>query len=152
LGGGYLDFGRDTHQVVENECRSVRVAMRPLFSYLHAVVAPTGVYAATADFRAGSSLTDRITTAASDFVRLLLACGPPGIEIKQYSIPELELIGLDGAIDAYRRIDDRTARKKPGCPVRTPSSWCTADVTTARRGARLSNTWSDSATPLSPQR
>ena len=48
-----------------------------MFSYLHAVVAPTGVYAATADFRASSSLTDRITTAASDFVRLLLTCGPP---------------------------------------------------------------------------
>jgi FMN reductase len=53
-------------------------AMRPMFSYLHAIVAPTGVYAATADFgehRAAADLTSRINKAASDFVRLLLACG-----------------------------------------------------------------------------
>ncbi|MGE2714244.1 FMN reductase [Mycolicibacterium litorale] len=54
-------------------------AMRPLFSYLHAIVAPTGVYAATADFgghREAADLTSRIEKAASDFVRLLQACGP----------------------------------------------------------------------------
>lgn len=36
----------------------------------------------------------------------------PGIEAGQFPVPELELIGLDMATDAYRRIDDRTARKK----------------------------------------
>ncbi|BBY17797.1 NADPH-dependent FMN reductase family protein [Mycolicibacterium litorale] len=53
-------------------------AMRPMFSYLHAIVAPTGVYAATADFggqREAADLTARIAKAASDFVRLLQACG-----------------------------------------------------------------------------
>lgn len=53
-------------------------AMRPMFSYLHALVSPTGVYAATADFgaqSASSSLDQRITRAASDFTRLLHACG-----------------------------------------------------------------------------
>lgn len=53
-------------------------AMRPMFSYLHAIVAPTGVYAATADFgghREAADLTARIDKAASDFARLLQACG-----------------------------------------------------------------------------
>lgn len=55
-------------------------AMRPLFTHLHAVVSPTGVYAATADFgtqHAGSPLLDeRIARAARDFARLLDASGP----------------------------------------------------------------------------
>ena len=54
-------------------------ALRPMFSYLHAIVAPTGVYAATGDFGAqhGSvGLTERISKAAADFARLLQACGP----------------------------------------------------------------------------
>lgn len=53
-------------------------AMRPMFSYLHAIVSPTGVYAATADFggqQAAAELTARIEKAATDFVRLLQACG-----------------------------------------------------------------------------
>lgn len=54
-------------------------ALRPMFSYLHAVVSPTGVYAATDDFGAqqGSvGLSERIRKAANDFARLLQACGP----------------------------------------------------------------------------
>jgi FMN reductase len=54
-------------------------ALRPMFSYLHAVVSPTGVYAATDDFgaRQGSvGLSERIGKAADDFARLLQACGP----------------------------------------------------------------------------
>lgn len=54
-------------------------ALRPMFSYLHAVVSPTGVYAATDDFGAqhGSiGLSQRIRKAADDFARLLQACGP----------------------------------------------------------------------------
>jgi FMN reductase len=54
-------------------------ALRPMFSYLHAVVAPTGVYAATADFgshNASVGLGERIGQAAADFARLLRACGP----------------------------------------------------------------------------
>jgi FMN reductase len=53
-------------------------ALRPMFSYLHAVVSPTGVYAATDDFgvRAGASgLAERIRRAAADFVRLMRSCG-----------------------------------------------------------------------------
>ncbi|MGV0634372.1 CE1759 family FMN reductase [Mycolicibacillus trivialis] len=54
-------------------------ALRPMFSYLHAIVSPTTVYAATADFgagEAGSALSERIGRAAGDFARLLRACGP----------------------------------------------------------------------------
>ena len=54
-------------------------ALRPMFSYLHAVVSPTGVYAATDDFGTHSTapgLSERITKAAADFARLLRSCGP----------------------------------------------------------------------------
>jgi FMN reductase len=50
-------------------------ALRPMFSYLHAVVSPTGVYAATTDFGSQAGLTERISKAANDFSRLLQACG-----------------------------------------------------------------------------
>lgn len=48
-----------------------------MFSYLHAIVAPTGVYAATVDFgtQQGTYLSQRITKAANDFARLLQTCG-----------------------------------------------------------------------------
>lgn len=52
-------------------------ALRPMFSYLHAIVSPTGVYAATEDFGAqeGSTLSQRITKASADFARLVQGCG-----------------------------------------------------------------------------
>lgn len=54
-------------------------AMRPMFSYLHAVISPTGVYAATDDFgtyQASGDLSQRIHKAAADFVRMVRSCGP----------------------------------------------------------------------------
>ncbi|WP_428986467.1 NAD(P)H-dependent oxidoreductase [Streptomyces camelliae] len=52
-------------------------ALRPMFSYLHAIVSPRPVYAATSDFGARTgALGERITAAAADFSRLLRACGP----------------------------------------------------------------------------
>jgi FMN reductase len=53
-------------------------ALRPLFSYLRAVVSPTGVYAATDDFGSRTdedTLDDRVDRAGSDFARLLSSCG-----------------------------------------------------------------------------
>ena len=44
-------------------------ALRPLFSYLHAVVVPTGVFAATDDF-AGTDLHDRVARAAGELATL----------------------------------------------------------------------------------
>jgi FMN reductase len=52
-------------------------ALRPLFTYLHAVVVPTGVFAATDDF-AGTDLDARITRAANE---LAVQMGnPPDME------------------------------------------------------------------------
>jgi FMN reductase len=53
-------------------------SLRPMLSYLHAFVSPTGVYAATEDFGAtvAGSLGDRITRAAAEFSRLVRSCGP----------------------------------------------------------------------------
>ncbi|WP_018548810.1 CE1759 family FMN reductase [Streptomyces sp. LaPpAH-108] len=53
-------------------------ALRPMFSYLHAIVSPRPVYAATGDFGAqsGTGLGNRITEAAADFTRVLRSCGP----------------------------------------------------------------------------
>jgi FMN reductase len=45
-------------------------ALRPLFAYLHAVVVPTGVFAATDDF-AGTDLDRRITRAAGELAVLM---------------------------------------------------------------------------------
>jgi FMN reductase len=53
-------------------------ALRPLFSYLRAVVSPTGVYAATDDFGSRTdedTLDDRVDRAGADFARLLSSCG-----------------------------------------------------------------------------
>ncbi|ODR06715.1 NADPH-dependent FMN reductase [Mycolicibacillus koreensis] len=52
-------------------------AVRPLFAYLGALVAPTGVYAATADFGAHrGALSERIARAAAEFAGLLDTAGP----------------------------------------------------------------------------
>jgi len=52
-------------------------ALRPMFSHLHAIVLPTGGYAATDDFSAqhGPVPSQRIAPAAADFSRLLRSCG-----------------------------------------------------------------------------
>jgi FMN reductase len=64
--------GTDRHSLV------LEHALRPMFSYLHAMVSPRGVYAATDDFGAGDGATrlgERIDKAAADYVRMLLSCG-----------------------------------------------------------------------------
>jgi FMN reductase len=49
-------------------------ALRPLFSYLHAVVVPTGVFAASEDF-GGDSLGRRVQRAAGELATLISARG-----------------------------------------------------------------------------
>ena len=54
-------------------------AVRPLFAYLKAVVSPTGVYAATADWGAGSAaggLGRRVQLAAEEFATLVERAAP----------------------------------------------------------------------------
>ena len=60
----------------ERHLLALDYAMRPLFSYLHAVVVPTGVYAASGDWGTGadataSALPDRIARAAAEFASLV---------------------------------------------------------------------------------
>jgi|EndMetStandDraft_8_1072994.scaffolds.fasta_scaffold607021_2 FMN reductase len=49
-------------------------ALRPLFAYLHAVVVPTGVFAATDDF-AGTDLDLRVSRAAGELAALMGTTG-----------------------------------------------------------------------------
>ncbi|WP_205472261.1 FMN reductase [Nocardioides sp. SYSU D00038] len=46
-------------------------ALRPLFSYLHAVAVPTGVFAATDDFGTDADLSGRIARAAGELADLV---------------------------------------------------------------------------------
>jgi FMN reductase len=55
-------------------------ALRPLFTYLHAVVVPTGVFAASEDFgsTAGGTLADRVDRAARELADLVVGSRPAG--------------------------------------------------------------------------
>ncbi|MET3792386.1 FMN reductase [Aquamicrobium terrae] len=71
-------------------------ALRPLFTYLRAVVVPTGVFAATEDFgdgEAGASLAGRIRRAASEFAALAVA----------------EQTGVDGFVQTETHARKRTS-------------------------------------------
>jgi len=61
-------------------------ALRPLFAHLHAVVAPTGVFAASEDWGtsgAGAPLTRRIERAAAELAALVGA-REPGTRLDQF--------------------------------------------------------------------
>ena len=56
----------------ERHSLALDYAMRPLFAYLHAVVSPTGVYAASSDWGSTeSSLAERIERSAAEFAALV---------------------------------------------------------------------------------
>ena len=56
----------------ERHSLALDYAMRPLFTYLHAVVSPTAVYAASSDWGdAESSLGERIDRASAEFASLV---------------------------------------------------------------------------------
>ena len=56
----------------ERHSLALDYAMRPLFTYLHAVVSPTAVYAASSDWGdAESTLGDRIERASAEFASLV---------------------------------------------------------------------------------
>jgi len=72
-------------------------AVRPLFSYLRAVVVPTGVFAATEDFgsTAAGPLDERIERAASELAALVTGAArtrPRGGEDRLESLPFEELL------------------------------------------------------------
>jgi FMN reductase len=55
----------------ERHSLALDYAMRPLFTYLHAIVAPTAVYAASADWGSESGLPARIARAAGELAALV---------------------------------------------------------------------------------
>jgi FMN reductase len=55
----------------ERHSLALDYAMRPLFSYLHAVVVPTAVYAASSDWGSDSGLIERIGRAAGELAALV---------------------------------------------------------------------------------
>ncbi len=55
----------------ERHSLALDYAMRPLFSYLHAVVVPTAVYAASSDWGSDSGLVERIGRAAGELAALV---------------------------------------------------------------------------------
>jgi FMN reductase len=79
-------------------------ALRPMFSHLHAVVSPTGVYAATDDFGSaqGEGLAQRIDRAASDYARLLLCCGTH----RRRDVFTEELSAMERLLSGGRDADD----------------------------------------------
>jgi FMN reductase len=55
----------------ERHSLALDYAMRPLFSYLHAIVVPTAVYAASSDWGSDAGLADRIGRAAGELASLV---------------------------------------------------------------------------------
>jgi FMN reductase len=58
----------------ERHSLALDYALRPLFTYLHAVVVPTAVYAASADWGSDAGLSDRIERAAGELASLVRDC------------------------------------------------------------------------------
>lgn len=72
---------------------AIDFAMRPLFSYLHATVASTGVFAATDDWGASddgvATLPDRIAKAATEFAGLIRVSTRSKEVIDPWALPPL---------------------------------------------------------------
>jgi FMN reductase len=76
----------------ERHSLALDYAMRPLFSYLHAVVMPTAVYAASSDWGSGadagsSTLPDRIERAAGEFATIVAASERSSLVRDPFALP-----------------------------------------------------------------
>jgi FMN reductase len=73
----------------ERHSLAIDYAMRPLFAYLHAVVATTGVYAASSDWGSddAGALADRIDRAAADFATLVRNSGRSSVVRDPFALP-----------------------------------------------------------------
>ncbi|WP_421084254.1 CE1759 family FMN reductase [Rothia nasimurium] len=77
----------------------LETAMRPLFSYLKATVAPSGVFAATDDFGSDTNLAPRVAKAATEFAQLILwtlGAAPAG-QVSQQAPQQTRENGADEA-------------------------------------------------------
>jgi len=86
-------------------------ALRPLFAYLHAVVVPTGVFAATDDFAAAGSGADgdlhkRVERAAAEFATLLGPSAAAGPATAQRRLVEDEFEHPTDFAELLRRASD----------------------------------------------
>ncbi|MFT4261833.1 MAG: FMN reductase [Nocardioides sp.] len=63
-------------------------ALRPLFSYLHAIAVPTGVFAATEDFAGGPELAKRVERAAGELAALVAPGGGAPAEADRRELVE----------------------------------------------------------------
>jgi len=73
----------------ERHSLAIDYAMRPLFSYLHAVAVPTGVYAASSDWgSADDALAGRIGRAASELAALAAASDRSQRVVDPFALPE----------------------------------------------------------------
>lgn len=87
----------------ERHSLALDYAMRPLFSYLHAVVVPTGVYAASSDWGNGgnSALPDRIERAAGELATLVRVSDRSSIVRDPFALPAgFSPVGAVGAFGA----------------------------------------------------
>ena len=72
----------------ERHSLALDYAMRPLFTYLHAVVAPTAVYAASSDWGdAESSLGERIERASAEFASLVAGSDRSNLVRDPFALP-----------------------------------------------------------------
>ena len=72
----------------ERHSLALDYAMRPLFTYLHAVVSPTAVYAASSDWGdAESSLGERIERASAEFASLVRDSDRSGLVRDPFALP-----------------------------------------------------------------
>jgi len=76
----------------ERHSLALDYAMRPLFTYLHAVVAPTSVYAASSDWGHGAdagatALPDRIARGASELAALVRASDRSTRVVDPFALP-----------------------------------------------------------------
>ncbi len=76
----------------ERHSLALDYAMRPLFSYLHAVTVPTAVYAASSDWGSGadagqSTLPDRIERAAAELAALVKVSERSARVIDPFALP-----------------------------------------------------------------
>lgn len=83
----------------ERHSLALDYAMRPLFTYLHAVVAPTSVYAASADWGSTEGgLAARIERAAGEFAALVTASDRSSRVVDPFALPAgFSPIGAFGA-------------------------------------------------------
>lgn len=76
----------------ERHSLALDYAMRPLFSYLHSVVVPTGVYAASSDWGTGadaaeSALPDRIVRGAGELAALVRDSDRSSLVVDPFALP-----------------------------------------------------------------